>query len=164
VYHLHNNDTPVHKPFDISILPENVPANLRDKAVIVRCSGRRPDNCGGAWKDGRLTTKVRSFGDYCVMVDNVPPSISAVVFGPDMRKKKELAFRISDNFDVTDQADRLSWRGEVDGQWILFEYDSKRGRLTHTFDGRIAAGNHTLRLVVKDDRGNEAVFEKPFRR
>jgi hypothetical protein len=52
----------------------------------------------------------------------------------------------------------------VDGQWVLFEYDRKRARLTHTFDGRISTGEHLLRLAVRDDRGNEAVFEQKFLR
>jgi hypothetical protein len=96
------------------------------------------------------------------MVDTDPPVITPVVFDEDMRNKSAMAFRVRDNFAVRADADHLSYRGTVDGQWVLFEYDRKRDRLTHTFDGRIGAGEHWLRLVVRDDRGNEAVFERKF--
>jgi hypothetical protein len=81
-----------------------------------------------------------------------------------MRRKTAMSFRISDNFDATDRADDLNWRGTIDGAWVLFEFDAKRNRLTHTFDGRIGAGEHTLKLLVKDDRGNETVLERVFKK
>ncbi len=162
MHHLHDNRTPVHRYFEISIRPRNLPPELRAKAVIANCGDGRPDNCGGSWRGEYLVTKVRQFGDYCVMVDKDPPSITPVVFDSDMRKKSTMSFRIRDNFAVSGNADHLTYRGTVDGQWVLFEYDRKRDRLTLTFDGRIGQGEHFIRLSVKDDRGNEAVFERKF--
>ncbi len=162
LHHLHDENTPVQKYFELGIRPDNLPPELRSKAVIANYGYGRPDNCGGSWRGDYLVTKVRQFGDYCVMVDNSPPSITPVVFDDDMRRKSTMAFRIRDNFAVSGSADHLSYRGTVDGQWVLFEYDRKRDRITHTFDGRIGAGEHFLRLVVRDDRGNEAVLERKF--
>ena len=144
--------------------PRDLPAALRSKAVIANCNEGRPDNCGGAWKGDYVVTKVRQFGDYCVMIDNMPPSIKPGLFDDDMRRKNLMSFRIRDNFAVSGSADHLTFRGTVDGQWILFEYDRKRDLLLHTFDGRIGPGKHQLRLSVKDDRGNEAVLEREFLR
>lgn len=162
MYHLHDTRTPVHKYFEVGIKPRNLSPELRNKAVIAKCGDGRPDNCGGSWRGDFVVTKVREFGDYCVMTDTDPPAISPVAFGDDMRKKSAMSFRIRDNFAVNGSADGLSFRGTVDGQWVLFEYDRKRDRITHTFDGRIAAGSHQLRLSVRDDRGNEAVLERKF--
>lgn len=164
MHHLQDDRTPVHKYFDLSIRPNNVPARLRSKAVIANCGEGRPDNCGGTWQGDMLKTRVRSFGDYCVMVDTVPPSISPVVFSRDMRKRSAMAFRISDNFAISGAADGLQYRGTVDGKWVLFEYDKKRARITYTFDEHVGHGEHQLRLAVIDDRGNERVFEGKFLR
>lgn len=164
MHHLHDEKTPVQKYFEVAIRPRNLPAELRAKAVIANCNEGRPDNCGGAWRGDFLVTKVRQFGDYCVMTDDTPPTITPVVFADDMRKKSTMAFRIRDNFAIGGSADHLNFRGTVDGNWVLFEYDRKRDRLTHTFDGRIGAGEHMLRLSVHDDRGNQAVLERKFLR
>ena len=162
IHHVHDDHTPVHRNFDLSIRPDRLPDHLRSKAVIAYCGEGRPDNCGGTWKGDLLSTRVRNLGNYCVMADTVPPTIKPVVFDDDMRRKSTMSFRIYDNFAVSGQADGLSYRGTVDGQWVLFEYDKKRSRLAHTFDGRIGAGKHQLRLVVRDDRGNERVLERQF--
>ncbi|MBX2889293.1 MAG: M23 family metallopeptidase [Saprospiraceae bacterium] len=164
VHHLHDNQTPVHRYFELGLRPYNLPPELRNKAVVALCGEGRPASCGGAWRGEYLTTKVRQFGDYCVMVDDEPPTITPVVFDGDMRRKNSMSFRIRDNFAIGSNADHLSYRGTVDGKWVLFEYDRKRDRLTHTFDGRIGTGEHLLRLAVKDDRGNEAVLERKFLR
>lgn len=162
MHHLHDTRTPVHRYFELSIRPRNLPADLRSKAVIANCGDGRPDNCGGTWRGEYLVTKIRQFGDYCVMTDTEPPRITPVVFDSDMRRKNTMSFRIRDNFAVSGSADGLSYRGTVDGQWVLFEYDRKRERLTYTFDWRTGPGEHWLRLTVKDDRGNESLFERKF--
>lgn len=164
MHHLHDGNTPVHRYFDLSLRPANLPENLRPKAVIARCGSGRPTNCGASWQGEWLTTQVRNFGDYCVMADTEAPTITPVVFATDLRRKSEMAFRIRDNFGIGESAAGLSYRGLVDGQWVLFEYDRKRARLTHTFDGRIGPGEHTLVLTVTDDRGNSGRFEGKFLR
>lgn len=162
MHHLHDNAEPVHKYFEIAIAPYNLPEGLRQKAIVARCGAGRPDNCGGSWRDGRLVTRVRAFGDYCIMADTEPPAITPIVFGADLRRKGSMSFRIRDNFDASGQADEMSYRGTIDGQWVLFAYDKKSRRLTHVFDSRTGPGEHLLRLAVKDDCGNEGIFEKKF--
>jgi Peptidase family M23 len=164
VHHIHDNQTPVHKSFEVSIKPYSLPEALKSKAIIAQCGNGRPDNCGGEWRGDRLFTKVRRFGQYCVMADTELPSIVPVVFNTDMKNKLTMSFNIRDNFDISGTADGLSYRGTVDDKWVLFEFDSKRNRLTHTFDERIGSGEHILKLNVKDDRGNVASFERYFLR
>jgi len=164
VHHLHDNRTPVHKYFDLLIRPTHLPEALRNKAVIANCNTGKSVNCGGTWQGDMLKTRVRSFGDYCIMADTIAPSITPVVFAPDMRKKSSMAFRISDNFAISGTADGMRYRGTVDGKWILFEYDKKRARLTYDFDEHVGPGQHVLKLSVVDDKGNERVFERPFTR
>lgn len=164
VHHLHNTQTPVHRYFDIALRPYAIPEALKGKAVVAHCGAGRPDNCGGTWKGDMLAAKARHFGDFCVMIDTIPPKIMPVVFDDDMRRKNSMSFRISDNFDASGAAKGLYFRGTVDGKWVLFEYDKKRDRLTHVFDGRVGAGEHTLRLTVCDDRNNETVYEGRFTR
>lgn len=164
MHHLHDANTPVHKSFELKILPTHLPVHLRAKAVIANCNEGRPDNCGGTWQGDWLETKVRSFGDFCVMADTIPPRITPVIFSADMRRKNTMAFKIMDNFAIAGTADNLSYRGTIDGKWVLFVYDKKRNRLSYEFDETVGKGNHKVRITAKDDRGNEGVFEGTFTR
>ncbi|MBL7810244.1 MAG: M23 family metallopeptidase [Saprospiraceae bacterium] len=162
MHHLHDERTPLHKNFDIRIKPTHLPPTLRSKAVIANCNSGRPDNCGGVWQGDWLSTKTKAFGDYCVMVDTIAPRISPVAFTRDMRRKSSMSFRILDNFAVAGLADNLSYRGTIDGKWVLFEFDKKRNRIIYTFDEKVGKGEHTVHISVKDDRGNEGVFQGKF--
>lgn len=163
VHQVHHKFTPLQRYCTLSIRPEQLPDALRSKAVIARPrKGAQPVNCGGSWENDFLVTRVRDFGEYCVMVDTAAPTIKPVVFSVDMRSKTTMSFRIQDDFRTDARANGLRYRATVDGKWILFEFDRKRARLTHHFDGRLAAGEHRLRLVVTDDRGNAGVYERDF--
>jgi murein DD-endopeptidase MepM/ murein hydrolase activator NlpD len=164
MHQLHNEQTPVHKSFEVRVKPTRLPEHLRDKAIVANCNSGRPDNCGSLWEDGWLKASTRSFGNFCVMADTIAPRITPLVFAADMRKKKTMAFRITDNFSTTGNARGLRFRGAIDGQWVLFEYDKKRNRIEHTFDGRVGKGPHSVRISVVDDRGNEGVFTGKFTR
>jgi hypothetical protein len=162
VFHLHNETVPVHRYYNISILADQVPAELRKKAFIADCTDSKPVNCGGDWKGNWLHTRTRSFGNYSVLVDTEPPKVIPVVFTEQMQKKSKMVFKIKDNFEVSGIANDLRYRATVDGKWILMKYDLKSDRITHDFDGRIGTGEHILKIFVSDDRGNSTVFEQKF--
>ena len=163
VHHIHNYKTPVHRYFNIGIRPGNLPDSLRSKAFIAYCrKDGKMENCGGKWKGDKLTTKVRSFGDYCIMVDQTPPRIVPIQFKSYMKGASKMTFKITDNIETARNVEYLDYRATVDGKWILMQYDSKKDLLIHRFDGSLAPGKHTLRLEVKDSRGNKKILERQF--
>lgn len=163
VHRIHDETVPAHDYFEISLRADTFPQALREKAVIAKIEEGLPDNCGGIWAGNWLTTHVREFGQYCIMADTRPPTITSLVFAPDMRKKDALVFRIRDDFAVNGGATYLNFKGTVDGKWILFEYDRKTARLIHRFtDSPIEPGEHVLSLKVWDDRNNVAEFSGNF--
>ncbi len=163
VHNLHNYRTPVHKYFDIGIRPtKSIPAELKPKVFVAYCQGGDVWNCGGQWKDGLLRAKVRAFGDYCILVDEKPPVITPVAFSYNMKGYNKMKFKVKDNVATTGHVRAVSYDAYVDGKWILMEYDKKSKTLVYEFDERVGPGDHTLKLVVKDAVGNEALFEKDF--
>lgn len=163
VHHLHHENIPVHKYYDLGIRPTSLPDNLRSKAFIALCGkDNKVTNYGGEWKEDKLQTRVRSLGDFCIMVDDIKPTITPISFQRSMKGFNKMSFKIKDNVATSGIARGLRYRATIDGKWILMEYDGKKDLLTHRFDSNLKAGEHQLRLVVTDDRGNEAVFERTF--
>lgn len=165
VHSLHDYRTPVHRYFDLAIRPTLMPDKLKKKAFIAYCGkGNRVTNYGGEWKNGMLQTRVRALGDYCIMVDETPPTIQPVIFRSDMRGYNKMTFKIGDNYPSSGRAKGLTYRAEIDGEWALMEYDEKNDLLTYYFDGRLDPGEHSLRLVVSDSQRNTKTYKGTFRR
>jgi murein DD-endopeptidase MepM/ murein hydrolase activator NlpD len=165
VHHLHNNKTPVHKYFDLSIWPTKLPEEFYQKAFIAFCgSDNTIVNCGGQWNGDMLTTKVRTLGDYYVAIDNTPPIIEPVQFASNMRGRTQMSFRIKDNYAVAGNVKGLQYYATIDGQWILMSYDEKKDLITHTFDTDLSKGEHRLLLEVEDAMGNKTILDRIFSR
>jgi len=165
MHHLHNESIPVHKYYDLSIKGDQIPEHLRAKAFIAHCdSKQKVASNGGKWKDGYLTAKVRSLGDYCIMVDETRPMIEPISFRNDMTRRSRMTFKITDNMPTTGKARGLSYTATIDGKWVLMQYDEKNDLLIHELDERTLSGEHTLKITVRDDRGNKNVYQRQFRR
>ena len=163
MHHLHNESIPVHKYFDLSIQGDIIPEHLRSKAFIAHCDSKQNvASNGGKWKDGYLTAKVRSLGDYCIMIDETKPIIQPISFRHNMTSRSKMTFKITDNIPITGKARGLSFDATIDGKWILMRYDEKNDLLIHQLDERTPKGEHTLKITVKDDRGNKNVYQRQF--
>ncbi|MBB4079041.1 hypothetical protein GGR28_001658 [Lewinella aquimaris] len=163
-HQLQDEETPLHGSGKLTLQPRApIPERLRDKVYIGRCGkDGKFSSVGGEWlPDGGMMTRIKGFGDFAMLLDTLPPRIRIERFGTDLRRAAGFSLLI-DN----DEGGGLTYRGTVDDKWVLMEYDAKSGRLSHTFEGKlIAAGSsHRFELTVSDSRGNEARFERTFRR
>ena len=110
---------------------------------------------GGTYSDGWLTAKISSTGVYDVAVDSVPPVLSPVNEAA-WEQNARVVFRLDDN-----ETKIASFRGTLNGKFVLFKYNRKERRLTFDFkQENIKSGTHKLRVVATDVCGNTAVFEK----
>ncbi|MDX2070429.1 MAG: M23 family metallopeptidase, partial [Haliscomenobacter sp.] len=166
VHILHNTRTPVHSFYSIALKPIKLPDSLRHKAFVAYCnSNGRVTNYGGKWQaDGSLKADVRTLGEFCIKIDTVPPTITAERFTPVLSKASAISFRINDNFGHAGSMAGLTYRAEIDGQWVLMDYDEKYNRITYRFTPRVTAGAHVFHLEVSDGMGNKRVWEKNFTR
>ncbi len=165
VFQLNPADAAVHKYYFISMEHTGLPERIRSKAFLARINpGGGLVSNGGTMRGRFLTGEARALGTYTIAVDTIPPDIVPITFRPDMRGLAKMEFRITDNQATEGRARGLSYEATVNGEWILMEYDAKRHLLTHYFDERIGPGEHEIRLRVWDDRGNERVLARSFRR
>lgn len=164
VFQLHEPTTPLHGRAKLALRPKvAVPDSLRDKLFIGRCSASgRWSSYGGRWEaDGRLHTSIGSFGDYAIYLDTLPPTVEVYRFPQDLRQRDGFSVEMTDNVS----GGGLTYRGTVDGKWILLEYDVKNDRLHYNFsNGDPGPGEHLFALEARDARGNATVWRRKFRR
>ncbi len=157
VHHLQNQYTPLHTWCLLSIKTDNLPKNLESKAVIVAVSsGNKFAAKGGTWENGWITCKIRDFGNYTVTTDTEPPVIKAVNVFPKKKvaKQSSILVKISDNL-----AGIKTYRGTLNGKWILMDYDEKNRLLSYAFDEMMKPGKNLFVLTVTDAVGNSSRYE-----
>ncbi|MCX6306046.1 MAG: M23 family metallopeptidase [Bacteroidetes bacterium] len=157
VHHLHNQYTPLHTYCTLSIKTDNLPKNLEPKAVIVAVtSGNKFTSRGGTWANGWITAQIRDFGNYTVTVDTEPPVIRVINIFPNKKVKKQssILVKISDNLSGI-----KTYRGTLNGKWILMDYDEKNRLLTYAFDENMKPGKNLFVLTVTDAVGNASRYE-----
>ncbi len=159
LHQLHDPLTPIHSNSSLRIELPDLPIEKRNKALIVRMDdGGKVSAVGGTVGDGAVTANIRAFGAYTLMLDSVAPVITNVDLRADMKGRNSFTIKVSDDLSGV-----TSWRGTLDGKWILLEYEPKNKTLTHTFDKHSkGTGKRTFVLEVTDDRGNSTRYEMAF--
>ena len=149
-YQLTKTRIPLRKAAEITlpVMPrEGVDAK---KLYVARVDGKQRVYCGGAYKYGRITANVKELTTYTVCVDTIAPKITPI--GENTWKKKGVVtFRIADG-----ETGIRSYRGKIDGKWVLFQYSSKNARLWCDLKAEgIAPGKHEIEIEVEDMRRNK---------
>lgn len=162
VHSLHDIYTPIHLACDLSIRPDGLPDEFKEKALIgVLNDDGSITSAGGEWKDGMLSTQIRKFGKYTVIIDTAAPEIKSL----DLRGSETPYTKESIRFRVIDEISGiLSYEGYIDNEWVLFEYDTKNNLVFYRFDkDRLASGkNHELELYIIDNKENIGYYYAEF--
>ena len=111
-------------------------------------------------EENKLIAKVNELGVYTVARDSVAPTVV-----PDNFKKnqwlsnyKSLNIKIDDDFSGIKK-----YRGTINGEWVLFEYEPKRKILTYDFLDKYSEKlKHNLELEVEDNVGNKKIYKTTF--
>jgi hypothetical protein len=165
IHKVHNKYTPVHDYITLAIRPQGLPERLRPKAMLVKMNdeGGGFSSAGGAFEepDGFVRAKIREFGNYAVAVDTIPPKIRPV----NAESFKNLAGATAVKFTISDELSGIaSYRGTLNGKWILMDYDAKNDLLIYTIDERLLAGQNAFELKVTDAKGNSATYKSGLTR
>lgn len=156
VQHIHNRMVPLDRTYTLAIKTKDLPARLQSKAIIVNVQGASQ---GGIYENGYVRTTTGTFGSFYITVDTVPPLIRSL----NLSSNANLSGLSRINFKISDKLSGIqSFNGYLDGQWVLMEYDAKTASLWHRFDKDLPKGKHHFKLIVKDWKDNEKVFETNF--
>lgn len=161
VWSISGYETALHVPARLSIRYDG-PDSLRAKALLVSVShSGRIYGAGGAIDScGYVASRVSSFGSYAVALDTVPPSVRVYIANGETLRRDIVSFSIRDRLSGLDR-----YEVEIDGRWVLAEFDAKRSRLSvNLADAKIGRGKkHRLIIRVSDNKGNETVVKRDFK-
>lgn len=111
----------------------------------------------GIKKDGLIKVKSISGGKYFLTKDSIPPSIKPINFKKEnwVSNLKTLKIRVDDEFSGIKK-----YRANINGKWILMEYEPKRKLLFFEFDDiKFNTTELKLNIYAEDMVGNVNEFK-----
>ncbi len=147
IHQVHKPIVPIQDYFDLYIRPTE--SADTGKMMMKKFYGTRTDFKKAAFRNGWFVASWRDFGNFQLIVDTLPPVISAITKTPS---------RIS--FSITDNTEELqNFKATLNGNWIRFSND--KGRLfIYKMDEYCRPGTNELIIEVEDLSGNRS--EKKF--
>lgn len=153
---LHNKPVALHKNARLSLFTQNDTLENKRQYGVVRLQNGRASWIGGTYRNGWIDTNIRELGSYTIRQDTKAPVITPLN-QQTWISKRNFVFRLTDNLSGVQ-----TYRGEIDGQFVLFEMNNK-SVITYRFDKeRLPKGKHELKLIVTDACGNESVYTYSF--
>lgn len=158
IHEVNNIPVPIHSSGKIWLKINSDTLSQREKYGVVKLNkGNQRDNwMGGAYKNGGIEISINELGNrYAISMDSIAPKIEAQ--SPQSWKQtKNIRIKLTD-----DKSGISSFRGTIDGQFVLFKHDSKSSIYTYNFNperlGKLPIKN--FRFVATDGVGNESVYE-----
>ncbi len=165
LYQLGRNTIPLFNGAKLRIRPNYMQENLVDKSLLVSIdpiSGKY-SAAGGKYENGWVSSEIKVLGLYAIRADTVAPVIKplSIANKNTLTENSRIRFTITDDLSGIAKID-----GYIDGNWALFEYDSKNSLITHYFDKNRFEMNrqHQLKLIVSDYKNNISVYEASFQK
>jgi hypothetical protein len=158
IYKVGDKKIPLHLLCTVSlkVLKDSIPdkekyfiAKLNDNNIIT-------GSLGGVYVDGFITGTTNEFGKFAVASDTGNPKITALNT-TNLQQRPYLKFRIFDGLSGI-----ATYNGYIDDEWVLFEYDAKTNAISCNLNKTQTQRNknHQFKLVVTDNCGNSAIYEK----
>ena len=162
IYQLFEYQIPVQAKYDIRIkVPEFAESLPQHKIGIALIDPRNRINYqGGKIEDGWVTTQVRNFGKFALVIDTISPVISPLDFknNQNISKYSTLEMKISDNLSGL-----LYYKAYLNNNWVLLEYYRRKGKYIIFLNGRtkqfLNSGNNTIKIIAVDKKKNKSIIE-----
>jgi hypothetical protein len=103
-----------------------------------------------AWLGDWATASFRSFGNFSLVLDTIPPviRIPGIADNASLQRSSRIVILIDDN-----NRKIKNFRATLDGDWLLFSNDKAKAFIYH-FDEHCKPGRHELKIYAEDEAGN----------
>jgi hypothetical protein len=152
VHQVHTASVPVHSYFTMNLKAKGfVPEEAKQRMIIKRLySGGKFDAVKATLKGEWYSANFRGFGNFVLIHDEIPPTITPVGIKEAANLSKAKGFAVV----IKDENEEIkNFKATLDGQWLLFSND--KGKVfKHVFDDKTTPGPHQLKIYVEDEAGN----------
>ena len=160
VHQVNNKPVPLHHSAKMWIgISSDTLRNKKNYGIVSLSDNGKESWIGGEYTRGGLTTSIRELGhSYAISSDTIAPVITPLDEGS-WASRKQIRIRLTDN-----KSGIASFRGEINGKFVLFTHDTKSSVYTYRFDAsRLPKGEPLeLNFTVVDGAGNSNAYRKLF--
>lgn len=161
IYSVHDSYVPLNDYCRMRLeISKDTHVNKKQYGVVTISSKGGESWAGGVYKDGYMEVMIRELGHtYAVTYDNKAPIITPFMPAKWIVNQK-ISIKASD-----DKSGIASYKGTIDGEYVLFERDIKAPTYTYKFDAkRLKKGEiHKLVFTVTDRASNISKYESEFK-
>jgi len=145
---INNKGVPLKDYVSVSFTPENVPLN-KERTRIFRYVDGDYRFVGGEWTGDEIKFKTRELGTFVIQTDTVPPKIRLLEHS--RTRIKGYVWDVHSGIDF--------YRAFINGEWILMNFDSKKGYIwSEKLDNNLPFEGE-LTLEVTDRAGNSTILQ-----
>jgi hypothetical protein len=157
------NNYPLQKSFEVRFKIPNQDSLITSQSFIAMLNSKGdPYFLSNQKKEGEWVGKSKIFGTFMISRDSLAPTIKPLNFKNDqwLSSSKYLKVKLTDDYSGI-----KSFRGEINGRWILLEHEPKNNSLIYDFnDLSFDESLHQLKIEAEDAVGNLTKLELKFYR
>ncbi len=150
---------PLFKKIKMKLPLSHIPIPLRSKVVLIYTSGKSGTSFGGMIVNDSLSVNIDKLGDYHLVVDTIPPTITSLEYSKNIGKRSQYVFRLRDNYNTRGGAQDVKYDAYIDDQWTICPLKALGDLLTIPLS-HLSKGPHLLRVTAEDHSGNKRSWER----
>lgn len=158
IFTVNASPIPLHKNGTMRIKLKNDSIANKKQYGIVQVNAKSDSWVGGTYSNGHLQVNLNELGKkYAVTTDQNAPHITPVNEKL-WAKQSSIKVKLSDDLSGIE-----SFRGEIDGKFVLFTHDVKSSAYTYKFDEKTEKGKtHQFVFKATDRCGNVSEYKAEF--
>ncbi len=160
-YQLGYEEIPLHKRVKLRIRPN---MEFIGDTLLYMASVNKDGEfsfLGNKIVDDFIEAQTNVLGTYVIVKDNIAPMVKPNNFKTDGSIRDNWSLRV----EIEDKESGIAkYDMYVNDEWVLADYDAKNNLLIYQVDNHVKIGNNTLKVVVSDMLGNEAVYTTVLQR
>ncbi len=159
---IHEPTIPLHKNYTLTFDTSHLSYDQKKQVYIARVKNGKTSYASTKKKENKVYTTTKSLGSYKLEFDNTPPEITPLNF----KNEKWISSLTHLNVKISDEDSGINeFNAFIDDEWVLMEYNHKKGILTYNFsDKKLLGSQHIFKLVVSDNVGNTNSVSMTFYR